>query len=320
MRLISIVTCCALLAILSACGDSSRPPVGTAPPAIKVGNPYTVNGTTYIPAPQPEYDEIGMASWYGPGFHGKRTANGEKFNQHDITAAHRTLPMPSLVRVTNLINGRIIIVRINDRGPFSKDRIIDLSQGAAEELGMKGAGLAKVRVQFLPLETQAYLDRISPPEKTIAYPEIENNDDGPEEAPYAVEQSRIMAEGVNVGAVEQIDLAPAELPSVPAQAKPEPAIRTVLDAPETQKEVNITSPAAHGGWFIQAGSFSLKENAQKMVKKISPLGNALISNQFAAGRNLFRVRLGPVHDKKEAEALLDQVLDLGVYEARIVKH
>lgn len=115
----------------------------------KVGRPYQVNGVWYYPAEDPGYDRVGMASWYGHAFHGRRTANGEVFNKHRMTAAHPTLPMPVLVRVTNLNNGRSLVLRVNDRGPFVAGRIIDVSQGAAEALGFRQAGVARVRVQFV---------------------------------------------------------------------------------------------------------------------------------------------------------------------------
>ncbi len=114
----------------------------------KVGNPYVVLGKKYYPKEDPFYNEVGIASWYGPKFHNKLTANGEIFDRYVSSAAHKTLPMPSVVKVTNLKNGRAIRVRVNDRGPFAPGRIIDLSERAAEVLGFKEDGLAKVRVEF----------------------------------------------------------------------------------------------------------------------------------------------------------------------------
>ena len=113
------------------------------------GPPYQVDGRWYVPAHEPNYDEIGIASWYGPAFHGKASASGEIFNENDLTAAHPTLPIPSLVKVTNLENGRSVIVRLNDRGPFVDDRIIDLSKAAAAALDMYAKGTARVRVQYV---------------------------------------------------------------------------------------------------------------------------------------------------------------------------
>ena len=115
-------------------------------PFQRVGKPYEIKGKTYKPKHNPKYDEKGIASWYGPGFHGKRTALGDTFNMHAMTAAHPTLPLNSWLHVTNLENGKQIFVRLNDRGPFTEKRIIDLSKGAAEKLDIKG--LAKVRVQY----------------------------------------------------------------------------------------------------------------------------------------------------------------------------
>ena len=102
--------------------------------AYKIGNPYKINGLWYYPKVDYDYTETGIASWYGPNFHGKTTANGENFDQNLISAAHRTLPLPSLVRVTNLENGRSIRVRVNDRGPFAHGRIIDMSRRGAQLL------------------------------------------------------------------------------------------------------------------------------------------------------------------------------------------
>ena len=115
----------------------------------KIGSPYQINGRWYVPAAEPNYDEVGIGSWYGPNFHGKPTANGEKFDQNAMTAAHTTLPIPSIARVTNLENGKSITVRINDRGPFVDNRIIDLSRRAAQQIGYEKAGKARVRVQYL---------------------------------------------------------------------------------------------------------------------------------------------------------------------------
>jgi len=123
----------------------------------KVGKPYKVMGQKYKPKEQPDYKEKGISSWYGKKFYGKKTANGEIYNMYDLTAAHRTLPLPSMVRVINLENNRQLIVRVNDRGPFVKNRIIDVSKAAAKELGFHEKGTIKVKVEFLPEETEEML-------------------------------------------------------------------------------------------------------------------------------------------------------------------
>lgn len=164
----SILSLFVVLAMVSACGTPATSPregpgfVNGKPvhPTVKMGDPYTVNGETYVPKYEPNYEETGMASWYGPGFHGKSTANGEDFDQHDFTAAHRTLPLPAMVRVTNLDNGKTAIVRVNDRGPFAHGRIIDLSKAAANKLDMLRTGTAKVKLEYLPRETEAYIAQL----------------------------------------------------------------------------------------------------------------------------------------------------------------
>ncbi|MFG1226777.1 septal ring lytic transglycosylase RlpA family protein [Xanthobacter wiegelii] len=115
----------------------------------KVGKPYTIGGRTYFPAENPNYVAEGQASWYGKDFHGRKTANGEIFDMSSISAAHKTLPMPSYVRVTNLSNDRSIVVRVNNRGPYVGDRLIDVSYKTAELLGFAKNGVARVRVQYL---------------------------------------------------------------------------------------------------------------------------------------------------------------------------
>jgi len=123
----------------------------------KVGKPYTVLGQTYYPKEQDEYEEVGMASWYGREFYGKKTANGEVYNMHDMTGAHRTLPLPSVVKVTNLENGRSAVIRVNDRGPFVKNRIIDVSKAVAQKLDFHDKGTTRVKVELLPGETERML-------------------------------------------------------------------------------------------------------------------------------------------------------------------
>ncbi|MGY3291747.1 rare lipoprotein A (peptidoglycan hydrolase) [Bradyrhizobium sp. LM3.6] len=115
----------------------------------RVGKPYVVGGRTYVPEEDVNYRAEGMASWYGDDFHGRLTANGEVFDMGSLTAAHPTLPMPSYARVTNVSNGKSLIVRVNDRGPYHGNRLIDVSNKAAELLEFKGNGVAKVRVEYV---------------------------------------------------------------------------------------------------------------------------------------------------------------------------
>ncbi|CAN5479739.1 hypothetical protein BH10PSE12_BH10PSE12_34470 [soil metagenome] len=124
---------------------------------VKIGRPYAVRGVTYVPADARDYDELGYASWYGKEQAGNATASGERFRPKGVSAAHKTLPLPCYVEVTALDSGRTILVRVNDRGPFSGKRIIDLSRGAADQLGIVAGGTAAVRVR-----------RVDPPEKERA--------------------------------------------------------------------------------------------------------------------------------------------------------
>lgn len=178
MRSQSLIFMVALLA-LTACGGSDRPvysgkeestagvPGFSADgqrklhPNVKLGQSYSVSGKTYVPRYQPDYDEEGMASWYGPGFHGKKTANGEIYNMGDHTAAHTTLPLPSIVKVTYLKTGRSTYARVNDRGPFAHSRIIDLSKAVADDIGLTRDGVGRVRVQYMPEESFKFVEMIT---------------------------------------------------------------------------------------------------------------------------------------------------------------
>ena len=128
---------------------SLHPREATPGPHFKIGRPYQMFGKWYYPEFLNYYEAIGVASWYGASYHGRRTANGEIYDMHALTAAHPTLQLPSVVRVTNLENGRSLVLRVNDRGPFIKSRLIDLSWAAARELGFERQGLAEVHVQYL---------------------------------------------------------------------------------------------------------------------------------------------------------------------------
>lgn len=175
-----------LFSLLAACSSvggagvggvrgEARLPVVKDPAPIVSGTmrPYQVRGRWYTPKEQPDYEEVGMASWYGDAFNGRPTSTGERFDMHALTAAHKTLPLPGLVEVTNLENGRRLVVRINDRGPFVDSRIIDLSREAATELGMLSQGVGRVRVRYLgraPQQGGGTLLRASAPAPRVSAP------------------------------------------------------------------------------------------------------------------------------------------------------
>jgi len=138
-----------LLAALAACASGPRPDNLAGGGVHGTMKPYEVNGVVYRPHAQPNYDEVGIATWYGAQYHNRQTADGEIFNMDKASAAHTTLPLPCIVEVTNLDNGRRIRVRVNDRGPFVRGRILDLSREGAKELGFYGKGSARVRVRYV---------------------------------------------------------------------------------------------------------------------------------------------------------------------------
>ena len=191
----------------------------------KVGKRYTIMGKSYTPKHEPNYNVDGIASWYGDKFHGKPTATGETYNKHDMTAAHKTLPLNSMLYVTNLENGRTLMVRLNDRGPFIGDRIIDLSEAAANALGTKGKGLGKVRVQYAgPADPMAAKKEVSAPQ--------------PQSAPMVAEVPRTAAPTPTSPAQEYRPLRQQPMTQAPAPyTAPQVAERPVYETPRVSAPV-----------------------------------------------------------------------------------
>lgn len=263
----------------------------------KIGNPYQIQGVWYYPAEDYEYDETGIASWYGPNFHGKSTANGESFDQNAITGAHRTLPMPCLVRVTNLENGRSLVIRVNDRGPFAHGRIIDLSRRSAQLLGMEATGTARVRVQIMAEESRAIA--LQAKGGTIA------------PQPAAAPRESVVAETLPVpGSREK---------ARPVTAPPPPPERTlaapVPATPTGQVEMAVVKSTRV---YLQAGAFSQFDNANRTVAALSPVGKAWITQVQTGRGTFFRVRMGPIETVADADTLLEKVISNGYPEAKIV--
>jgi peptidoglycan lytic transglycosylase len=296
---------------LSGCGGRNRAtlgerviPLGQPVPkgggSYQVGKPYKVADVWYTPREQPDYDQVGSASWYGEMFHGRRTANGEIYDMDRLTAAHPTLPLPVYARVTNLNNGRTIVVRINDRGPYANDRILDLSRRSAELLGFRNHGTATVRVKYLgraPL----------------------NGDDSYERR-YLASQSwlHFAAKGkwpdLALSSLAEQDNLPAENPdnlvlpwrAVAPRAKTAPDKPALAGWKATPKIAQPAVPqttgsiprgakllAPAGGILIQAGSFKSKDNAERARTVLSAIAPVDVTPVAVGGETYFRVRVGP---------------------------
>ncbi len=289
--------------------SEAAPMLDRAPGAYKLGRPYQIGKAWYYPKADYDYDETGIASWYGPGFHGKPTANGEAFDQNALTAAHRTLPMPSMVRVTNLDNGRSIKVRINDRGPFKNGRIIDLSRRAADLLGFRRQGTAKVRVEIVGDESRALAAAALTEDTAATAP------DAAPRTPVAIENLAQDADGT----------APATRASTPAASQTALAVpradraeaRPSLVVPEPDGIIT-TVPVQSGQIYVQAGSFTQIANANKLRARLTKLGKAQIAQAMVDRRRYFRVRFGPMGSVDAADRLLATLIDNGHNDARVV--
>ena len=265
-------------------------PVGKRRGRYKVGDPYVIAGVTYYPEEDPSYDKTGIASWYGKPFHGRDTANGEVYDMNLLTAAHKTLPMPVFVRVTNLENGRAIELRVNDRGPFVNSRIIDVSRRAAQLLGFFKQGTAKVRVQI-----------ISGPGKKKGRVLARGT---------TTKEERNAVKAAPIGAVQVAELAP------PGGVAPIP--KPVAAPAPVPKGVTQTKVAGVPEVFVQAGAFKLYENALKLKARLGGMGTTKISSVLVDGNEFFRVRIGPIASVSLADRTLAGMIESGYTVARIV--
>jgi rare lipoprotein A len=301
---------------LGACASVAPGPLASASPpsrggGARVGPPYEVNGVWYVPREQPNYDEVGTASWYGAAFDGKATADGEIFDMDAVSAAHTTLPLPSIVEVTNLDNGRKLKVRVNDRGPFVGDRIIDLSHEAARQLGYDRQGLARVRVRYIG------------PAPLI----------GPEGVRIA--RARTRSPQPAAPAVQLASTAPARSgarPSAWPYQRDDEVLFTGAPAPPRPRQLQIVKAmpetygaappparaAATGGYRIQAGAFSEEANARRAAARLASVGQAVIEPTERGGVTLWRVVVpGPV-DELQAYNLRQRVAEAGFADAVVI--
>ena len=281
----------------------------------KVGQPYQVNGVWYYPSSDITYDETGIGSWYGPGFQEHYTANGEIFDQNEVTAAHKTLPLPSIAQVTNLENGRSIQVRVNDRGPYVGSRIIDLSRRAAQLLGYDVQGTAKVRVRLLVPETlqaQSLAKENGGPEVGEAPPPAVA---APREA--VVAQNLPPPSGARTAAPPPSKPLPAPPPSAASAPPPMAPAGPVPPGPPLSNAVTVL-PVQPTHIFVQAGAFASNGNAERMRARLTSLGPVTVTAVRVNGLDVYRVRLGPLSSVDDADSMLARTVGAGVPEARIV--
>lgn len=289
-----------------------------APPAqgqYKVGQPYQVGGIWYVPREQPDYDKTGTASWYGEQFHMKATANGERFDMATVSAAHTTLPLPSMVEVTNLDNGAKLVVRVNDRGPFVGDRIIDLSREAARQLGFDRQGLAQVRVRYVGPAPLLGPDRSLRYANARPYPT--------RLPPAAAPVVRAPAAGVDP-VMQLATAAPRAAPastSIYSETLP-PLTGSAISSTPIPPAAGVAPYAPAGvrsALRVQAGAFTSEVNARRAVSQLSPAGAASIEPLERDGLTLYRVVLAAPEDEAGAYALRDRVAEIGFADARVVR-
>lgn len=301
--------------------------------------PYEINGTTYYPQDHFDYDEEGVASWYGPGFHERPKSCGGRYDMHGLSAAHKTLPIPSVVEVTNTENGKRVKLVVDDRGPFVDDRIIDLSKGAAEKLGVHHKGLAKVRVQAIPEESLALVNHLkrygrygqSPNGKSwdAIYREEIAGDFSRRPLESAQRTAKLESTVARSDTKRPAKLQPAiarvekdkSLPK--AKAAPyiqeetenlDALLQEISTAPKNPKKKTLPPPRhATKAHYIQVGSFIQKRNAEKLCQELARHGRTNVAETKQSGQRFFAVQLGPFNDKQQAQKLLTTLENDGHY-------
>ena len=252
-----------------------------------VGKPYVVAGRTFYPTRHPKRVQVGVASWYGPKFHRRKTSNGEWFDMNYLSAAHPTMPLPSYVKVTNLENGRTVVVRVNDRGPFVGTRIIDLSHAAAKRLGYLNKGKARVRVEYLgdaPLgDDRRLLARLNRLSHQPAY--------------------RIAA------ALKGRPVAVARVPMDKAMTPPV-EVAGLAAAPRR----TVAAP----GYFVQVATFADPANAEALRRRLAVHGPVRTETVQIDGARYIRVRMGPFASRDDAVLAQARAAEAGLPGARIV--
>lgn len=276
--------------------DSVPDMVPRAEPRSRNGNPpfYDVMGKRYfVLSSGVGYVERGVASWYGPGFHKVRTSTGEPYDMYAMTAAHKTLPLPAYVRVTNLQNGRSIVVRVNDRGPFVGNRIIDLSYTAASKLDMLRNGTAMVEVRTL--------------EPVSADTPLVAQVTAPTASPNAAPTAAPLTATPLTAAAEAPPPSPASTASPRAEAVSDAAAGVVSTVPVPR------------ALFIQAGAFSDPKNAERLMEKLrgGGYGKVFVRDNEIAGRKMYRVRIGPVPSVAEFDRIVAALERVGVGDAHL---
>jgi rare lipoprotein A len=295
-------------------------------PRSRYGNPpfYDVFGKRYyVLSSSVAYVERGVASWYGPGFHQVKTSNGETYDMYGMTAAHRTLPLPAYVRVTNLQNGRSVVVRVNDRGPFVGNRIIDLSYTAASRLDMLRTGTAMVEVRAI--DPTAPAQTLAGPLPAAAPPTTAG---GSASAPAARDATAAAAAtppaGTSVNLASASGVAAGAMPAAaPGVAPSVPPVPTSVTAPRAGAATPSTAPAPAAGGraplFVQAGAFSDPANAEHLAAKLrgGAFGKIFVRDDVIAGRRMYRVRIGPVPNVPEFDRIVAALERAGVHDAHL---
>jgi rare lipoprotein A len=270
-----------------------------------VGEPYEVAGRWFTPKEQPKYDKTGPASWYGEAFNRRMTSNGEWFDMTRLTAAHPTLPLPSYAKVTNLNNGKTIVVRINDRGPFVGPRIMDLSKQSAMALGYKRQGIATVRVQYIgpaPLDDDGS-------NLMAMNQELENGT--PLHQMIAAASGKRRAEPVQMAEAD-----PDEQGGYEADPVEQGAYAAEQEQPIEQMEQSTPSAV---NYFVQAGTFADPDNAERLRQEFVHIGPVQVAELMGNDGPVYRMRVGPFDNLNDAQVALNQVHGYGLPDAHLLE-
>ena len=296
-------------------GQSGQQPTGMPAGVYKVGKPYQIGGKWYYPKVDYGFGETGIGSWYGEQFHGKKTANGEIYDMNALTAAHRTLPLPSFVRVTNLENGRSLVVKVNDRGPFARNRIIDMSRKGAQLLGFKNQGTAKVRVEILAAESRAIAARMQGGTRVAS---VVDTPIVVEKLPKAVVSEQRLPPPPGANASRQRPGAASAVGARKVRAGEDRVVSAEGGLSDPTAAAVEQRPVGRANLFVQVGAYANHLNARRVKVKLTGIGPIDLYHALINDRDLYRVRIGPLASVEEADDVLRQLAIEGHPNARAV--
>lgn len=304
-----------LLTLMSACSDNGFlfRSVGSYDTPQKtgvylIGEPFEVNGVTYTPREDYDYFDSGNAFWYEADVNHPLTANGEVFDSSKLTAMHRTLPLPSVIRLTNLNNQLSTFVRVNDRGPYDNNRIIDVSKAVAEKLNFSKTRVTPVQIEIMALESQKLKQEM-----------LNNSRSKTRAGEVILDSDKILYPEMNNQQIDNLTLRSLQKKSVEKQENvAKKPVKRFVQTESQQPAILYAGSADTPKYYVQIGAFSQDESVQKVKNDLKNYADLFVTEKYKNGQLLHSVRIGPYKTEAECVNVLDKIHASGYSDAIVV--